>query len=351
MTGMFGSPSGRENPRVATTVEIAQRTDRWARFAAVTVEVATTADQTVMVESSADDRDDVRQEAACGARTALRAIPASGHGLRLTVTDIRTVAGETGVGDVHEATARAVWQALGIDPEPAYVGFNEPEVVTAWLRDRIGLRLAAVTEARHWYLGRRDPDNQSLVHAWLHFNQPAGQAAWTRRRPVPVRRQPVPGLRHGRVRRGTRRPHVRTGPPRHRRRPAVDRRRGAPRPETPRRGAGRRSRRPVPRTVATPPPRLPHQRRRSCHRPRRDRHPPRRPHRPGHHLDRPCADPDTIARVCRDTRDRAAIPRLRELADADQRATFTSEVSTKIWRDEAHRDAIRTAIAHLDNHI
>lgn len=64
-----------------------------------------------------------------------------------------------------------------------------------------------------------------------------------------------------------------------------------------------------------------------------------------------CADPDTIARVCRDTLDRTAIPRLRELADADQRATFTSEVSTKIWRDEAHRDAIRTAIAHLDNHI
>lgn len=170
MTGCSGSPSGRENRRVATTVEIAQRTDRWARFAAVTVEVATTADQTVMVESSADDRDDVRQEAACGARTALRAIPASGHGLRLTVTDIRTVAGETGVGDVHEATARAVWQALGIDPEPAYVGFNEPEVVTAWLRDRIGLRLAAVTEARHWYLARRDPDTESLVHAWLHFN-------------------------------------------------------------------------------------------------------------------------------------------------------------------------------------
>lgn len=47
------------------------------------------------------------------------------------MTDIRTVGGEPGFGDVHEATARAVWQALGIDPEPAYVGFNEPEVVTA----------------------------------------------------------------------------------------------------------------------------------------------------------------------------------------------------------------------------
>jgi hypothetical protein len=155
---------------MATTVEIDQRTDPWARFAAVTVEVTNTADRTVTVESSGDDRDDVRQEAACGARTALRAIPAGDHGLRLVVTGIHTVAGRTGVGDVHEATARAVWQALRIDPEPAYIGFNECEVVTAWLRDRIGLRLAAVTESRHWYLGRRDPDAESLLHAWLHFD-------------------------------------------------------------------------------------------------------------------------------------------------------------------------------------
>ncbi|GAA1030036.1 hypothetical protein GCM10009557_20640 [Virgisporangium ochraceum] len=116
-------------------MEIAQRTDRWARFAAVTVEVTGTTDLTVMVESPPDDSDDVRQEAACGAWTAVRAIAASGNGLRLAVTDIRTATGETGVGDVHEATARAVWRALRIDPEPTYGGFSEPEVMTS-LRDR-----------------------------------------------------------------------------------------------------------------------------------------------------------------------------------------------------------------------
>jgi hypothetical protein len=151
-------------------VEIAQHTYRWARFAAVTVEIATAADRTVTVESSTDDREGIRQEAACGAWAALRAVSAIGRGMGLTVTDIRTVAGETGVGDVHEAATRAVWQALGIDPQPAYVGFNEPEVVTAWLRERTGLRLAAVTESRHWHRGRRDPDAESLVHAWLHFD-------------------------------------------------------------------------------------------------------------------------------------------------------------------------------------
>jgi hypothetical protein len=43
------------------------------------------------------------------------------------------------------------------------------EVVIAWLRDRIGLRLAAVTEARHWYRRRRDSDAESVLHAWLPF--------------------------------------------------------------------------------------------------------------------------------------------------------------------------------------
>ncbi|WP_238015602.1 hypothetical protein KZZ52_55575 [Dactylosporangium sp. AC04546] len=37
------------------------------------------------------------------------------------------------------------------------------------LRRVIGRRLDAVTEARHWYAGRRDGDAESLVHFWLHF--------------------------------------------------------------------------------------------------------------------------------------------------------------------------------------
>jgi len=43
-------------------------------------------------------------------------------------------------------------------------------MVADWLRDRIGLRLVGVTEARHWYRGARDPDTAvGLVHVWLHF--------------------------------------------------------------------------------------------------------------------------------------------------------------------------------------
>lgn len=85
------------------------------------------------------------------------------------VTDILATETDTGVGDVHEATARAVWRAVGVTPQRPYAGFSEPDLVAAWLRDRIGLRLLTVTEARHWHRGRREPDMDSLVHAWLHF--------------------------------------------------------------------------------------------------------------------------------------------------------------------------------------
>jgi hypothetical protein len=88
----------------------------------------------------------------------------------VTVTDIITTDVDTNVGDVYEATARAVWQALPVDPTPLSVGFSESEMVADWLRDRIGLRLVGVTEARHRYRGARDPDTAvGLVHVWLHF--------------------------------------------------------------------------------------------------------------------------------------------------------------------------------------
>jgi hypothetical protein len=37
------------------------------------------------------------------------------------------------------------------------------------LRDLLGRRLLAVTEARCWFEGRRDDDLTGLVHFWLHF--------------------------------------------------------------------------------------------------------------------------------------------------------------------------------------
>ncbi|MFG1940537.1 hypothetical protein [Micromonospora tulbaghiae] len=38
------------------------------------------------------------------------------------------------------------------------------------LRPVIGRDLVAVTEARHWFGGRRGGDTESLLHFWLHFS-------------------------------------------------------------------------------------------------------------------------------------------------------------------------------------
>jgi hypothetical protein len=37
----------------------------------------------------------------------------------------------------------------------------------------LGRRLLAVTEARHWYDGKRDTDPRSLLQFWLHFESTA----------------------------------------------------------------------------------------------------------------------------------------------------------------------------------
>jgi hypothetical protein len=158
-----------DDDAVIATFRLAQQTSRWARFAAVTVDVVPAADHVITVLPQADDRESVRSEAACGARDALRHMP-RGDGFRVTVTDIRSTDADTGVGDVYESAARAVWQALNIDRPALSLGFSKPDIVAEWLRDRVGLHLAAVTEARHWYRGERGPDADSLIHAWLHFD-------------------------------------------------------------------------------------------------------------------------------------------------------------------------------------
>ncbi len=73
------------------------------------------------------------------------------------------------MGDVYEATARAVWQALRVEYPVPYVGFSDPGMVASWLGSMVGRRLKAVTEARYWCEGRREPDAESLLHAWLYF--------------------------------------------------------------------------------------------------------------------------------------------------------------------------------------
>lgn len=89
----------------------------------------------------------------------------------MTVTEVPVTEIDTGVGDVYEAMAHAVWQALGVEHEQPYVGFGDPGMVTSWLDSTVGRRLDAVTQARHWHEGRRDSDAESLIHAWLFFDQ------------------------------------------------------------------------------------------------------------------------------------------------------------------------------------
>ncbi|MFG1653229.1 hypothetical protein ACGFIE_25200 [Micromonospora sp. NPDC049275] len=110
--------------------------------------------------------DEHRREAELGARWALRGLAAAA---RVTVTNLVVTEVDTNVGDVYEATARAVWQALRVEDPVPYVGFSDPAMVATWLESMVGRRLDAVMEARYWCEGRREPDAESLLHAWLLF--------------------------------------------------------------------------------------------------------------------------------------------------------------------------------------
>ncbi|MFI7553203.1 hypothetical protein ACIBQ2_26050 [Micromonospora sediminimaris] len=111
--------------------------------------------------------DEFRHEAELGAWWALRSQPAT---VAVTVTEVAVTEVDTGVGDVYEATARAVWQSLSAEGQRRYVGFSDPRMVTAWLRSMVGRRLDQVTEARYWHAEQRGPDVESLLHAWLFFD-------------------------------------------------------------------------------------------------------------------------------------------------------------------------------------
>jgi hypothetical protein len=147
-----------------TTFRLLRQTNRSSRFAQVTVEAAASSRSEVDVAAVAANEH--RREAELGAWWALRSISAA---VRVAVTDVVTTEVDTGVGDVYEATARAVWQALRVERKTPYVGFSDPELVASLLKTMIGRRLDAVTEARHWYKGRRGSDADSLLHAWLFF--------------------------------------------------------------------------------------------------------------------------------------------------------------------------------------
>ncbi|WP_406071143.1 hypothetical protein [Micromonospora sp. NBC_01638] len=147
-----------------TTFRLLRQTNRSSRFAQVTVEVA--ASSRSDVEVSAVVVDEHRREAELGARWALRGLAAAA---KVNVTDVVVTEVDTGVGDVYEATALAVWLALRVGYPVPYVGFSDPVMVASWLKSMVGRRLEAVTEARYWCEGRREPDAESLLHAWLFF--------------------------------------------------------------------------------------------------------------------------------------------------------------------------------------
>ncbi|RKN47892.1 hypothetical protein [Micromonospora endolithica] len=154
------------------TWRLAHQTARWCRFAVVTVDVAPAPRPEVRVTGVVAGMRDERREVELGARAALRRLAGAGPFV-VTVTGIRATVVDTGVGDLHEAAARAVWQAAGgVAERLRYAGFGEPELVAAWLRDRLGLRVESVTEARPQRPGARDVDPVGPVHAWLH---PAGR--------------------------------------------------------------------------------------------------------------------------------------------------------------------------------
>ncbi|MER7281490.1 hypothetical protein ABT369_44340 [Dactylosporangium sp. NPDC000244] len=146
------------------TFRLLRQTNRSSRFAQVTVEVA--ASSRSEVEVTAIAAEEHRREAELGARWALRGLPAAA---KVTVTDVVITEVDTSTGDVYEATARAVRRALRVEHRAPYAGFSDPEMVASWLKNMFGRRLDAVTEARHWYQGRREPDAESLLHAWLFF--------------------------------------------------------------------------------------------------------------------------------------------------------------------------------------
>jgi hypothetical protein len=152
--------------RIMTTFRLLRRTSRASRFADVTVEVAASnrpeIEVTTMVVGS------YRREAELGARWALRGHPAA---TKVTVIDVVIAETDTNVGDVYEATVHAVWQALGVEHDVPYVGFSDPAMVTSWLTSVFDRRLDAVTEARYWHQGQREPDTLSPLHAWLHLER------------------------------------------------------------------------------------------------------------------------------------------------------------------------------------
>lgn len=111
-----------------------RQTNRWARFAEVSVRLEPAASAGVVVRADAfrwghlaavDGAGDARAvvEAREGAWYALRELPAGVRGLLVEITEIALAPADTGPGDVKFAAAHAVWVASGyLPPRPPFTG-------------------------------------------------------------------------------------------------------------------------------------------------------------------------------------------------------------------------------------
>ncbi|MFD9903136.1 hypothetical protein [Streptomyces sp. NPDC059063] len=124
----------RETRAMEGNCRLRRQTNRWARFAEVSVRLVP-ADRTEVVvrgdvfggrrsaaAGAAGDEGAVA-EARDGAWYALRELPGHARGLLVEITEIVTAPADTGPGDVKLAAAHAVWRALGHQPSrPPFTG-------------------------------------------------------------------------------------------------------------------------------------------------------------------------------------------------------------------------------------
>ncbi|MFF4378150.1 hypothetical protein [Kitasatospora sp. NPDC001547] len=115
------------------TYRLLRQTSRWARFAQVTVHGSVATEPAVRMgpdvfgwrgrsygtapcAGRADDQR-IEAEAREGAWYALMHLPEEARGVLVSVVEIVTAPADTGPGDVKFAAARAVWQAVGRQPD------------------------------------------------------------------------------------------------------------------------------------------------------------------------------------------------------------------------------------------
>ena len=170
--------------RIMTTFRLLRQTSRSCRFAQVTVDVDPLGGPGVEVAGTVAA--EFRREADLGARWALRSVPAA----KVTVTAVVTTDVDTGTADVYEATARAVWQALGVQHSVPYVGFSDPQMIASLLTRMIGRSVStAAATSCYWRrktrtarttrtsTGRPESVRRYLRTSWRHSSGPGSPTA------------------------------------------------------------------------------------------------------------------------------------------------------------------------------